>query len=350
MRVWIEQGRRVSAALGLVALSLGLVGGGTAHPAAAHPVAQVPPTCGVADPHQEGVVYFAETGHTLRGDFLAYWTKYGGLAQFGYPITEEFVEPGGPTLNAPQTVQYFERARFEHHSENVPPVSGGPAPAQPAGGFGVLLGLLGLDFHAPDPAIAPQAGARYFAETGHNLGGAFLAYWDAHGGLFVSGYPTSEEFQERNPIDGQTYTVQYFQRARYELHPEHAGTPYEVLLGLLGTQAARQKGYFPANGASCPAPGPVAYPPQGHAPDFSWVAGQVLRTRIQGGCTYVVYDNSGGMVSPGGAAWAAAQESGVAAEGTLVVLFGHIAAPGEPHEMCPGQAYIVDRVQANPGR
>jgi hypothetical protein len=351
MRLWIEQGRRVSAALGLVALSLGLVGGGMpARPAAARPVAQVPPTCAVADPHQEGVVYFAETGHTLRGDFLAYWTKYGGLAQFGYPITEEFVEPGGPTLNAPQPVQYFERARFEHHPENVPPVSGGPAPAQPASGFGVLLGLLGLDFHPPDPAVAPQAGARYFAETGHNLGGAFLTYWDAHGGLFVSGYPTSEEFQERNPIDGQTYTVQYFQRARYELHPEHAGTPYEVLLGLLGTQAAQQKGYFPANGATCPASGPTVYPPQGHAPDFSWVAGQVIHTRIQGGCIYVAYDANGGLVSPGGAAWVAAQESGVAAEGAQVVLFGHIAAPGEPHEMCPGQAYIVDRVQANPSR
>ena len=351
MRFLINDLRRGSAALLLVVLALGLAGGGAAaSPAAARPVAQVPPTCGVADPHQDGVVYFAATGHTLRGDFLAYWTQYGGLAQFGYPITEEFVEPGGPTLNAPQPVQYFERARFEHHPENVPPVSGGPAPAQAAGGYGVLLGLLGLDFHPPDPPVAPRAGARYFAETGHNLGGVFLSYWDTHGGLFVSGYPTSEEFQERNPIDGQTYTVQYFQRARYEWHPEHAGTPYEVLLGLLGTQAAQKQGYYPATGATCPAPGPTAYPPQGHAPDFSWVAGQVIHTRIQGGCTYVAYDANGGQVSPNGVGWVAAQESGLVTEGALVVLFGHLAAPGEPHEMCPGQAYIVDRVQANPSR
>jgi hypothetical protein len=36
--------------------------------------------------------------------------------------------------------------------------------------------------------------------------------------------------------------VQYFERARFELHPENAGTPYEILLGHLGREAlaARQ--------------------------------------------------------------------------------------------------------------
>jgi hypothetical protein len=39
--------------------------------------------------------------------------------------------------------------------------------------------------------------------------------------------------------------VQHFQRARFEYHPEHAGTPYEVQLGLLGDEALRQKGWLP---------------------------------------------------------------------------------------------------------
>ncbi|HET8630995.1 MAG TPA: hypothetical protein VFL91_26545 [Thermomicrobiales bacterium] len=39
-----------------------------------------------------------------------------------------------------------------------------------------------------------------------------------------------------NPTNGQTYRVQYFERARFEYHPENAGTPYEVLLGLLGRE------------------------------------------------------------------------------------------------------------------
>ena len=35
--------------------------------------------------------------------------------------------------------------------------------------------------------------------------------------------PDHREFRERNPADGQIYTVQYFERARFEYHPEHAG-------------------------------------------------------------------------------------------------------------------------------
>jgi hypothetical protein len=33
-----------------------------------------------------------------------------------------------------------------------------------------------------------------------------------------------------------TYTVQYFERARFERHPENQA-PYDVLLGLLGIEA-----------------------------------------------------------------------------------------------------------------
>jgi len=50
----------------------------------------------VPDSKQQGVLYFPATGHTLRGAFLNYWNRYGGLAQFGYPLTEEFFEPVGP--------------------------------------------------------------------------------------------------------------------------------------------------------------------------------------------------------------------------------------------------------------
>src|SRR5947199_90787 len=92
----------------------------------------------------------------------------------------------------------------------------------------------------PDPQ---QPGVQYFPATGHTLRGAFLAYWDTHGGLFVHGYPLTEPFPEQSPTDGRIYTVQYFERSRFELHPENAGTPYEVLLGLLGTQLAQKQGY-----------------------------------------------------------------------------------------------------------
>ena len=62
---------------------------------------------------------FPETGYTVFGKFLEYWNKRGGLAVFGYPISESFVQtqPDGSSL----AVQWFERARLEYHPENVHP-------------------------------------------------------------------------------------------------------------------------------------------------------------------------------------------------------------------------------------
>ena len=48
----------------------------------------------------------------------------------------------------------------------------------------------------------------------------------------LCGYPMSEEFRMILE-DGREYTVQYFERARLEWHPEHR-PPYDVLLGRLG--------------------------------------------------------------------------------------------------------------------
>ena len=59
--------------------------------------------------------------------------------------------------------------------------------------------------------------------------------WQQHGGLAVNGFPISEELRERGS-DGKTYAVQYFERSRFELHPENP-SPYNVLLGFLGRQA-----------------------------------------------------------------------------------------------------------------
>jgi hypothetical protein len=39
---------------------------------------------------------------------------------------------------------------------------------------------------------------------------------------------------EVSPLDGKPYTVQYFERAVFEYHPENRGTQFEVLLSHLG--------------------------------------------------------------------------------------------------------------------
>ena len=171
---------------------------------------------------------FTDTGHQACGIFLRYWDSNGGLAQQGLPITEpisEVSETDGKTY----TVQYFERAVFEHHPENA------------GTEYEVLLSLLGSFLYrqkypngAPKqmPNVAP--GARLFPQTGHRVGGRFLEYWLRNGGLPQQGYPISDEFTERSDLDGKTYTVQYFERAVFEYHPENT-TPYDVLLSQLGT-------------------------------------------------------------------------------------------------------------------
>jgi hypothetical protein len=183
--------------------------------------------------------YFTETQHNLGGPIRAYWDTHGGLAQFGYPRTEAFREVS-PTDGGVYLVQYFERNRLEYHPEH----SGTP--------YEVLLGLLGVQISEPLRAAGHGAfnhfadmhypGARYFPQTGHNLRNTFLAYWQAHGGLAIHGYPISEEFEEVSPDDGRTYVVQYFERSRFEWHPENRGTPYEVLLGLLGNRLLAAQG------------------------------------------------------------------------------------------------------------
>ena len=88
---------------------------------------------------------------------------------------------------------------------------------------------------APGQAANTAAGSVLFPETGKRLGGMFLDYWQSHGGLAQQGYPISDEFTEVSDLDGKPYTVQYFERAVFERHPENAGTPYDVLLSQLGT-------------------------------------------------------------------------------------------------------------------
>src|SRR5438093_11196800 len=77
------------------------------------------------------------------------------------------------------------------------------------------------------PTLA-QGGCQTFKETGKTVCGKFLTYWQTHGGLAQQGYPISNEFVEVSDLNGKSYTVQYFERAVFEAHPENAA-PYDVL-------------------------------------------------------------------------------------------------------------------------
>jgi hypothetical protein len=194
--------------------------------------------------------YFPETGKSVGGRFLEYWNQNGGLAQQGYPISDEIQETND-TDGKVYTVQYFQRAVFEKHPENARP-------------FDVLLSLLGVFYYdqkyggnAPGQKVSTN-NPHHFTQTGHTLGGVFRKYWEGHGGLAQQGYPISDEFQEVDK-DGVTRTVQYFQRAVFEDHQEFAGTPNEVLLSLLGVFYYQKKyGGGPPPSGPTPTPMPAA--------------------------------------------------------------------------------------------
>jgi lipoprotein-anchoring transpeptidase ErfK/SrfK len=180
-------------------------------------------------------VYFDQTGHHLQGDFLTAWQANGGLRTFGYPISDEIWEDG-------RLVQYFERARFEHWPEH----DGTKYVVQASLlGHWVTEGRHGEEPFLPLPDDTDYGTDRqrtFFKATHHSLAYGFKKYWEENGGLYVFGYPISEEFPELNRDTGQVHTVQYFERGRFEWHPEHRGTPYEVLLGRLGAEYADARG------------------------------------------------------------------------------------------------------------
>lgn len=181
---------------------------------------------------------FPETGFCIDGRFREFWEQNGGLAVFGFPIgpEEQLVVDGNSV-----TSQRFERNRLELHPENKRP-------------YDVLLGRLGADRLTQQGrdwftfAKSSDTGkCRVFAETGHAVCGDILKSWRASGlqldgkrsvsdaeSLALFGMPLSGVVTE-TLSDGKEYQVQWFERARFELHPENPA-PYNVLLGLLGNE------------------------------------------------------------------------------------------------------------------
>ena len=106
------------------------------------------PSRAVAEPRCQ---LFRETGHVVCDTFLAYWQAHGGLAQYGFPLSDPFLERNAPPPagdGQDHMVQYFQRARFEEHLENQPP-------------YDVLLGLLGAEqFGGKYPSGTPQSSQR----------------------------------------------------------------------------------------------------------------------------------------------------------------------------------------------
>ena len=178
--------------------------------------------------------YFPETQHAGVNSFLVTWRNTpNALFVLGYPISAPFIEESFTEPGTFYRVQYYERAILEEHRENA----GTP--------YYILGRLLGNQIassrlgEAPFlPASNPGDGT-FDSATNHTLRNEpapFRGFWQQNGGLSVFGRPISEQFQEVNQADGQTYWVQYFERQRMEWHPNEPNPRYRILLGLLGNE------------------------------------------------------------------------------------------------------------------
>lgn len=157
--------------------------------------------------------------------FYDFWrSQPNALETLGYPVDQPRRATNG------QLIQFYERAIMEWHPEKSLE-------------FQVLLTRLGALIreetrHVRDePADTGPCAENcvYFEETGRTLRGEFLDYWRTSGGLAVFGFPISQVIVERNAADDRKYQVQYFERARFEFHPENQGR-YRVQLGRLGAE------------------------------------------------------------------------------------------------------------------
>jgi len=169
-------------------------------------------TWGPVQAQKQDSLYFPETGHWVTGELLTFYQRVKDpLLLYGYPITDAFQDP----LTG-LTVQYFQRARFELHIEA-------------ADGQRIQLSPLGYNLYetgTPVPLSTDTPACRYFAQQKHYVCYTFLSFFDKNGGVAQFGNPISDFEQKDNLY------VQYFEKARFEWHPELPAGQWVVLSDL----------------------------------------------------------------------------------------------------------------------
>jgi hypothetical protein len=155
------------------------------------------------------VLFFPETGHNIRGEFLKFYnTAKDPKLVYGYPITEQITSKDG------KTVQYFQRARFELGKDLL-------------GNSKIQLTALGQATYKADIQLKldNSAGCQLFI-NGQRVCYAFLDFFKANGGVNQFGNPISPfEFHDK-------VIVQYFERARFEWRADRPESQRVVITDL----------------------------------------------------------------------------------------------------------------------
>jgi len=116
-----------------------------------------------------------------------------------------------------------------------------------------LLGSVHLSLNStlPTPANPIRAaccGGRFFAQTGHRLSGAFLAYYQRYGGLDTFGYPRTEPFTDTGHLQQYTDSA-LLQMVGAQVRPAPLGrllTQGRAFPPLASFPSTPTRQYFPA--------------------------------------------------------------------------------------------------------
>lgn len=257
--------------------------------------------------------YFLATGHNLTGKFLAYWKSRGGLQTFGYPLSEAFTEHS-KNKGKDYLVQYFERFKMELHPE-----AAGTANE-------VQLGLLGSE------RLTSEGGAAAFA---HLNAPPF--------------YPNSAP-RLAAPKAG--------------VYPKTGSAPdYSWVVGsVTDVSQWTGPGPMPMRPTLPPSihagPGPIFAPPPPEAMPITYPNGVTVGRAVKGDvspplssiqaqpasppCSAIAAD----VFLPTGPVWE--REKSKLKDGDYVVVFGHLATPGEVSALGDqGRPYVVDKLIVN---
>ncbi len=194
------------------------------------------------DPLEHNVVDVVGTfsdGADFRADFLANYTRTGGLERWGYP-TSAIVEERPGTLT-----QYYQRGVIDWQP---PPDGGAPTFLRRlawdylGGGLGGSIDQ-GVEAHLTNPHPGELLGPWGHKVSNRSVEGEDIGFADFFrrlGGVASFGFPKTDARADDHPeadlhIPGRppdSRIRQYFQAAVLEYHPESAGAP--VQLRLLG--------------------------------------------------------------------------------------------------------------------
>jgi hypothetical protein len=177
-----------------------------------------------------------DQGQQLSGDFAQLYASLGGsmprpladaLAVYGAPLGPIVQELAGDCTTI-TSVLYTERQRLELHPELDWP-------------YRVSGSQLGALIYQQKYGHTPQRRTNLDTDAIGNE--RFKAFYQAYGGLSVFGYPISPVLDETDA--GEPKTVQYFERARFELAPAGTSLLEQVRLGALGRE-------YPGVAVQCP--------------------------------------------------------------------------------------------------